>query len=326
MQLTTTTSLPSRRMTLRGPVDLPQDVGRLIFEAAAEIRSDGLACACARVSKQVQSWCAAYLPRLSCTNPYSMLRVEPILYREVKVGSDGLFHRTVTASRSTKPPDFFTMHVKALLFLSHTAPALHIRDILERCNSVRSLALWASQLGSRELRDVLTSDLLAPTHISLHGYILGTEDPETFSYPIFRNVTHLEPLCNDYANWDWSSLSNLQHLTHLNIGLHFTFTHILPVVTDILSHAPTTLRVLVISCAYPLLLTDKDVRALNRGDVDPRVVVASGLPEHGSFALSASEAVEEWARPSTARVTTWSLAEDIIRGRRAVAEGRIVEL
>ena len=62
------------------------------------------------VRTSVWSGSAQVVPRLTC-----VYRVEPVIYRDVVVDSTGCFHRTVTASKSTKPPDFFSTRVKCLL-------------------------------------------------------------------------------------------------------------------------------------------------------------------------------------------------------------------
>lgn len=293
---------------------LPVDVLRMVFELAAETRADGLACA--MVSMQVKTWCV--LSFLGLLSHYLMqaLRVEPTIYRDVIVDSKGLFHRTVTASDTTKPPDFFAAHVKSLLFRLDTIPIpSHIPDILYKCTSVKSLAMWVeSDMHSPELQAILTSDRLEPTRLSLPEYLLG-EGNAIFAHPIFRRVTHLDVLCASATDWTWGALATLENMTHLNIELQYPVKDLTPYVTAILSECPRSLRTLVLSPSFGFSLVDEEVRAMNKGEIDPRVVVASGDPHHAGFRMTWTETQNQWGRPSTTSITLWSRADDFIRKR-----------
>lgn len=121
------------------------------------------------VRKGVWSGSAQVAPHLICA-----YRVEPVVYRDVVVDSMGRFHRTVTTARSTKPPDFFSTHVKSLLCDARIMTPSHIPDILKKYSSVRSLALWiAVSEVPQPLLTLLGSNLLAPTHLSAGEHLFG---------------------------------------------------------------------------------------------------------------------------------------------------------
>ncbi|KAF6761231.1 hypothetical protein DFP72DRAFT_880463 [Ephemerocybe angulata] len=147
--------------------DVPEDIGRTIFETAAE-NGDGYRCAL--ISRKVKLW------------------VEPIFYRNVTVYGNGLFARTVRDEESTKPPDFFATHVKTLLF-EHTSRREDVPIIVRK-----------SRIAD-ELRELVTTNLLTPTQLSVGGRLFPA-DQLHFSHPIFRNITHLDVMWKDSLDWE----------------------------------------------------------------------------------------------------------------------------
>ncbi|KAF6749869.1 hypothetical protein DFP72DRAFT_532369 [Ephemerocybe angulata] len=106
--------------------DLHEDVLRVIFEIAAE-ENGPERISYALVSKAVQTW------------------VEPIFYREVVASGRGiyLFFRTIDSKTSTKPPNFFALHVKSLDFTglsSRDNELVNVSRIFEECPGVQSLS------------------------------------------------------------------------------------------------------------------------------------------------------------------------------------------
>lgn len=253
------------------------------------------------------------------------IRVEPALYREVTVDGHGLFHRTVTASESTKRPDFFTTHVMSLFF-EHgaTSRPLHMSEILRRCSSVRSLAVRGPvQRRCPELHDTLLAPgLLRPTHLTLAKSLLGKAN-WAFTHPIFRSVTHLDLVCDSLAGteWDWGSLRSLKTLSHLIVSFYFPITNLAPVAQVVLLHCPPSVRVLALAPRLWWELEDGEVEAMNWGEVDLRLVVVSEWPMHKAFVASLVEVGEGWGSPDATGDVLWGMAEEVVRVRRERAEG-----
>ena len=311
--------------------DLPNDVGRLIFEHLAE---DGVV-ACATVSKRVQSWCV----RLSVQIFYFLIpaiRVERVIYREVALVTTEmgvLFHRTVqeieTSSSSTKPKGFLVSRVKSL-FIKWEVPAALVAPILEACTSVTTLALYIPDTHANpHLWIVTTSDKLAPTSLAIPGSALP-EANRDFLQPIFRNLTHLELLWEDEEELDmeWKTLRSLKHLTHLSVDMQFDSQGdtVLDIVEDLLGFCPKSVRVFIFWVVFSTYLEPRSehfegIMALHRGEVDPRVVVGHSPPSNGLtearsiMFMSYADVIAGWGRPSKARETIWTRAEDRIERR-----------
>ena len=180
--------------------------------------------------------------------------------------------------------------------------------------------MWVeSDMHSPELQAFLTSDRLAPTHLSLPEYLLG-EGNGNFSHPIFRRVTHLDVLCASAADWKWDALATLEQMTHLSIELQYPVRNLTSYVTAILSQCPQSLRTLVLSPSFGFSLVRGEVQAMNRGEIDPRVVVASSDSGHAGFGMAWRETQNQWGRASTTSITLWSRADDLIRKRRTPGE------
>ncbi|TEB38218.1 hypothetical protein FA13DRAFT_1725871 [Coprinellus micaceus] len=263
--------------------DVPEDVVRLIFEVATETDYTDCRLEFALISKQVKGW------------------VEPIIYREVEVSS--FFHRTIMASDSTKPPDFFARHVKSLMFEMQEDSL--VADILERCTSVQSLAVWYNTNPiATYARKALTTYPLSPTHLSLSQ--IHFKDKDAFLYPIFENVTHLDLSCPDSENdWNWGTLGVLEHLTHLSIDVYARPDDPIRMAENILSSSRQTLRAF---------------KSLAGGDIDPRVVVApysavwTDIDQRFGMTLVYTELFRSWTIPSQGN-TLWTRAEQIVRER-----------
>ncbi|KAJ3549480.1 hypothetical protein NMY22_g867 [Coprinellus aureogranulatus] len=287
---------------------IPEDIGRLIFEIVTE--EDNCRPAYALISKQVQRW------------------VEPVVYRDVVASTR--FHRTVVAPVSSKPPNFFALHVKSLAFFfghpecwsklrNHGALAA---DILERCTSVQSLALWYTDWSACpvEVHRVFTSPLLSPPHLSLS--VVLPLNRIKFSDSIFARVTHLDLSCSDGADdWPWNSLRSVDYLTHLNVDAFYEMRDAVHLARTILSSCPPSLRVLIITVSsHPMGEAIPGFKALSEGDVDPRALIAVykgiALPPDVHFNLRPDpEAVfRTWSTPSKGN-TFWEQADQAIQTR-----------
>jgi hypothetical protein len=235
----------------------------------------------------------------------------------------------MTAPVSTKPADFFALHVKGLFirFLESDAEGndTNAAEILHKCSSVQSLAIWSYlhfQGTLPQLRTALTSPLLRPTQLSLSQFVL--RDPVTstrdFCHPIFSRITHLDVTCKrKEGEWDWASLQSLATLTHLSVDVYDMSPA--QVAKDVLQNCPQDLRVLVVCLSLDVITPQirDEAKSLAEGEVDDRVAVVSfetRTPElETNFYLPYGELFDVWKAPSSGN-KLWSQAERVIKERR----------
>ncbi|KAF5317231.1 hypothetical protein D9611_003843 [Ephemerocybe angulata] len=283
--------------------DLPEDIARTVFQIVAD-RATTDALACALVCKMAKLW------------------VEPSIYREVVVDAGGLFLRTVKAPTSTKPPDFFAMHVKSLFFGSVENDAA-IAGVLQKCRSVTSLAFWTGQ-GSgykSSLSQNLSTIALNPTRLSLPTDLFPPTGRH-FHHPIFQAVTHLD-LCleeqNESPGWTWTTLKEMASLTHLSLFLSYV-EDLQQFVQAHVEYLPPSLRVLVICVLWGADVGE--IKAMSEGRIDTRATVAflgdsSGEepPCRHTFSMTWTELQNEWKHPSKVYPDVWTRAEKLIEQR-----------
>ncbi|KAF6761234.1 hypothetical protein DFP72DRAFT_34984 [Ephemerocybe angulata] len=288
--------------------DLPEDIARIVFQLVAD-RATTDALACALVCKMAKLW------------------VEPSIYREVVVDAGGLFLRTVKAPTSTKPPDFFAVHVKSLFFES-VENDVAIAEVLQKCRSVTSLAFWDIGSGYKtSLSQNLSTIALTPTRLSLLTDLVPPTGRH-FRHPIFQAVTHLD-LCvepNKSPGWTWTTLKEMASLTHLslflsNVGGPRQFAQV-PV-----KYLPPSFRVLVI-CVHRSA-DDDEIKAMSEGRVDPRAMVAflgtsaaEEPPCRHTFFMTWTEFQNEWKHPSKVYPDAWTRAEKLIEQRQLEQSGK----
>ncbi|CAK5268101.1 unnamed protein product [Mycena citricolor] len=191
---------------------LTPDVLRLVLEAAA--RDDGgTARSLARLSRGVQAW------------------IDPILYSAIRLSNHRMtlaFLRTMEKS-STKPPAFFTSHVKALCILYDMLPA-HARRITDVCTRIDYLTTWflpttSGSLGSQEsiaqALSPLTPSRMSVWHGATHPH---PADRWPFTGPLFSQLTHLTivNVWEDWAGWRWDALPPT--LLYISLDLAFKNT------------------------------------------------------------------------------------------------------
>ncbi|KAJ2931493.1 hypothetical protein H1R20_g5633, partial [Candolleomyces eurysporus] len=276
---------PSPVVSTASFANLPEDVGRIVFELLAQDSTrDGLACA-------LTSEC---------------------------------FYRTIDAPTSTKPPHFFTRRVKVLVVNFNTKPE-HIVAFLSKCTGIKTLACWlTTPAASTLVWDTMKSlpGLLTQFSIRLDPLPDGVRD---FSFTIFRNLTHLEIVSVNGAEWSWASLADLKHLTHLSLDIPWNISRrLLKLTREILgSSCPPNLRVFVVFFSG----TDGTLPGPPPKDLDTRVVFATGdeegdegyPPADDMIVRSVDDLVTDWAgRP--VGTDFWTQAEQIIRRRQLAAQ------
>jgi len=138
--------------------------------------------------------------------------------------------RSIDDPFCTKPADFFSVHVKALVLLAIMVPLTDVLTILEGCQSVDSLFVGVADEQLRMPRDlpyfhqsgVMQKGFPLLKRLST-GHHNHSPDASTFASPIFQHLTHLHfhgqyiDIMQDHWGWDWESISGLAQLTHLAV-------------------------------------------------------------------------------------------------------------
>ncbi|TEB38243.1 hypothetical protein FA13DRAFT_1809505 [Coprinellus micaceus] len=292
---------------------MSEDITRIIFEILVE--EDRRRPTYALLSRQVQRW------------------VEPVIYREVVPDLwRGRFHRSVTALVSTKPPNFFALHVKTLFFKVHYPDPDDKRaaEILERCSGVLSLAVW-SYVSEPDalleplphLQKALQLPSLSPARLSLSQIVLSSNTPmnRAFSHPIFTH--HLDITCTqEQGIWFSPSLVQLSNLTHLSVDVQIEGLDPTNVATDVIRDSPENLQVLLIwPSADTFTSKCRDgMQALVRGEVDTRAVLGflrdpdAPTGPAANFEVTSEDFLGEWSNPSKGGAL-WASAERVIEKR-----------
>ncbi|KAJ2924610.1 hypothetical protein H1R20_g12481, partial [Candolleomyces eurysporus] len=318
---------------ISGFSDLPEDVGRVVFELTAELDQE-TGRSCALVSRKVNAW------------------IEPKLYRTLIIESAKQMENlcriveNIINGDSTKPPGFFASHVKAIAFANdreELAPS--ILSILKACHNVERLVLWCMPLESdseqpsqadrdlRELREFLASPELSPRWIST-GNDTFTIGEDYFSYPIFQNATHVDLICEcGLDTGRWNTLRHLPFLTHLSVFCDISMKECDRWVRETVGLGPISLRVLIVW--LPNYYFDKmnrefeGLKAIHDGNVDSRAVVAcmeNPLRACGLHPIlrSYQDTVRDFAGVSVGK-DFWNLAEEFIEERRRRREVQITD-
>ncbi|KAF6749866.1 hypothetical protein DFP72DRAFT_911926 [Ephemerocybe angulata] len=290
--------------------DIPQDITRLIFEYAAEDQAHRLTYPL--VSKSVQSW------------------VEPVIYREVVVDTHGLFVRTIEDPASTKPPNFFEIHVKTI-FIDEIHPQ-KVAPILKKCSCIISLCLWGVTSLSKPYLSVTT---VAPKRLSLAASTLDS-NARHFSLPLFRQVTHLDIYCgigSGSEDMDWSTLNGLKHITHFSVSLDPDE----PSYGDIIRSIPVSVRIMILYLV-DFDVEDQGIQAIADGQIDDRVVIClvsqtrAPLDYYNKLAHILAKTSwqglrDGWRYPLTLTQSIWVEAEvAVVRRRLHMAQARGDEL
>ncbi|RXW17603.1 hypothetical protein EST38_g8250 [Candolleomyces aberdarensis] len=310
--------------------DLPEDVGQLVFEFSAELDQE-TGRSCALVSRKVNAW------------------VESILYRTLIIEYPGQLENLCgivedidhADSSSTKSPDFFASHVRAIVITKECQEyAKNILSILKACHNLDILALWSTPTGrdsgdSQELLDFLASSELSPRWLSIASSIFAA-DKVHFSYPIFQNVTHVE-LSWEERNGEpdevqWDTLRCLPCLTHCSVFPSY-FQGWGQWVRETVDLCPRSLRVFIlwIYPEYYLYHTSEEfegLKAIQDGHIDSRAVLAymgDSLPTSCDLypiLRSYKDGVRDFAGVPVGK-DYWTLAEEFIEERLCQRENQI---
>ncbi|RXW17602.1 hypothetical protein EST38_g8251 [Candolleomyces aberdarensis] len=333
---------PSLMQSLRFS-DLPEDVCRMIFELVPELDQE-TGRSCALVSRKVNGW------------------IEPILYRTLifeledtdQLGNLCGVIEDINHGDSTKSPDFFASHVKAIVITNDRQQyATSVLSILKACHNVEMLALWTAKPSGREwvwpygrdlrdLRDFITSPELSPRWISITSNLFPIDEVR-FSHPIFQNATLVELVWEERGDGDphnvgWDTLRYLPRLSHFSVYRSFYMKGCDRWVRETVDLLPSSVRVFIF-WLYPTFFfrddTSKEfegVKAIQGGDLDSRAIVAymgyslPTLPDlhpnlHPIF-RSYNDVVKDSAGVPVGK-DFWTLAEEFIEERHRRREARV---
>ncbi|KAJ2935896.1 hypothetical protein H1R20_g1198, partial [Candolleomyces eurysporus] len=289
--------------------DLPEDIGRTVFELAAE-NGDGPRCAL--VSKRVQFW------------------VEPKIYYRVMLQHAAvakLFCRTLLDPETSKPPEFFATHIK-IFVVAEFSVREEIVAALKKCLGVQTLVIWDS---SSSIQEVFSSTDTLPNPTGVSIWIPEVQD-DAFHSPIFRNVTHLDLACfQDDDLKQVKDLSQLNCLTHFSLGLYYHSSSPAGMAREALRLCASKLRILIIWCFEDHMSESHicfgDIKAIWEGEVDMRAITGCMYGGPASEPLGIyrqyTDRLEDWAGTSVDPENNfWAQAEAAIQGRRQRLEQR----
>ncbi|KAJ2929138.1 hypothetical protein H1R20_g7959, partial [Candolleomyces eurysporus] len=298
--------------------DLPEDIGRLVFELAAETTAGPHY---ALVSRKVQSW------------------VEPIIYRSIILAgpaTTSLLYRTIADPNTRKTAEFFAQHVKFLTVRTWDYPEVEMQTILRACRGVKVLTNWGTFYPTcRAFQTVFSSSYLSPSRLSILGDSLLPQEHwrMDFSLPVFQNLTHLEVRrIAAEGPWNkWDGLSLLGNLTHFSVTTRSLPPPDVEWVKGILARCPATLRIFIICIPFNSISRGGlgEFPLINKGDADLRAVLAVKFwtrqdlqrdypHSHFEYALPRAryeEHLRDWVG-RTAGKDFWELAEEVVERRR----------
>ncbi|KAJ2914202.1 hypothetical protein MD484_g6220, partial [Candolleomyces efflorescens] len=199
------------------------------------------------------------------------------------------FHGIVQAARdlkSIRSLEFFALHVKVLAITGSYSPD-EVLVVLKACRNVKTMAYWGSLRGAKddEIQSFLTSGFSPRrTYVTSN---LFSQDCVHFSYPVFRNATHVELVWQEVGEASypaddvkWDTLQDLKHLTHLSIFVPSArMKDCARSVAEIISNCPQSLQVFVLWVCHTHYFRNgfvdfEGIRAISEGEVDVRAVVA----------------------------------------------------
>jgi hypothetical protein len=195
---------------------------------------------------------------------------------------------------------------------------------LKICRGVRTLVIW-SRSRHHELQTLFSATepqlgLLTPIHLSIFSESFLHEQYR-FHYSIFRNVTHLDIVCDSEDAWKGDPLSQLSRLTHLSLDVVYEVKDVAQLFREALCACLPSLCVLVVWLDSPYFQETHpcfgDVRAVYAGEIDTRAIPAClrGRQEGEYVAISCDcdHLCQDWAAGCSTGF--WTQAEAIVIGR-----------
>ncbi|KAF8167173.1 hypothetical protein B0H34DRAFT_791937 [Crassisporium funariophilum] len=244
------------------------------------------------------------MPALARVSKWFHSSIEPLLYEVVSLFWPTTAHKFLFAIHS-KPLKFFE-NVKTLLITAVIPHELAI-PALRVCTHVVNIACWLNQ--PQKLPVVMS---LRPQRISINMSGSYAQAAIAFRDPFFARATRLSFVDPPdlWYHWPWSSLSVLNHLTHLELRgfeTEYRLRECQPKMAQILLAVPR-LKVII------LLVMDEWVLGVEKAAVmgimdEPRCVVMK-MPR-------AENMQGEWEAYPRGREDRWERAEAIVLWRMA---------
>lgn len=194
-----------------------------------------------------------------------------------------------TFSNNLKSKEFFRNQVKGILVNGMVDPI--VTDLLSVCTKIDSFSCYAQGPIPDTILEKLafilqTEEFPNLRHLSVSG--IGF-DPEDILRPYFQNLTHLAVDIGDhYGCFPWQGLETHSCLTHILVDMHFELHPNSPqefksAILHIISHAPSTLRCLIVLVDWDKLYESFYQKTCDRsifsdtisGKLDKRVLVAA---------------------------------------------------
>jgi hypothetical protein len=207
--------------------------------------------------------------------------------------------------------------------------------ILKACRNLESLAIWSAFfyfLLKNKAVEFFATPFPTLRRLSLTDMI---SKQAHFSHAIFSNLTHLDIVHDQGAQWvvwRWDALSTLKHLTHLSVEFRSSPSPApAELVREIISYSPPSLQIFVFwphyNTTFDEILNSEDVRDIREGEVDIRAVVASLTPfnaggvKYPVIVRSGPQLMGDWAGHLVGE-DIWTQAEQIVEERRRLLKVR----
>ena len=254
-------------------------------------------------------------------------RVEPKIYYRIALRDEraaDLFCRTSLDPEGSKAPEFFATHVK-IFALTSISVNDKIAAALKLCRGIQTLLVW-SHISNRNLQDIVNSSepWLTPSRLAVFGEMFP-EGRYQLHYPTFHQVTHLDIVCFQEADWkEGASLSQLKHLTHFSLDNRYRPKNLVKIVREVLGLCASKLSILIIWLDEGYFSESHhcfgDVKAISRGEVDVRAVNGCMDSKPGKMLGIFRDGYDlfgDWADSSPDPENDfWAQAEEVVQSRR----------
>ncbi|KAJ7195757.1 hypothetical protein GGX14DRAFT_674287 [Mycena pura] len=202
-------------MIMAGEPFLPIELEREIFEMSA-IRHPEIAAVLLRVARRVLIWSVAPFSVNVPSLKVCCARIEPLLYRVMRVGKSRRRAAAFLEATKTKPPAFFADSVRALCFDNYCDWSVdEARNVVKLCRGVTNFAS-VGRFYTPAMLPVLASMRIQRLVVCL-AELFGSFEAIDFTHALFSKITHLTigDCFSGVKEHMYANLHTLPALTHL---------------------------------------------------------------------------------------------------------------
>ncbi|KAF5343970.1 hypothetical protein D9756_011434 [Leucocoprinus leucothites] len=155
--------------------------------------------------------------------------IEPLNYNSIELPcnsddcpvyeSDRKMLELLERMLQSKPKEFITKNVRQIF--TNSRPDLGDNSVelklLSACDNLETLECWSSP--RQALVDILTTKTWPRLKTLCLNIDILPKDENTFHFPLFQHVTHLDLKFSEPELLSWKSLKSLQNLTHMRVNM-----------------------------------------------------------------------------------------------------------